>query len=342
MPLLTLPEDLAALKKLTLFAAEDREGFRLNAQKALAAYTPSDRALVNKLCAPHLTAYDVCATWKTRLLPLATELDAQLATPTFHRALSKHLLLDEPTALHTASELVNDRLQATREQLLQELYPLTGKKDGLSRQRQTARQLFTLPLADVDSFSTRYTASLLHKEVAVLHSIDVLDSHISWWQRRKTAHRIKRERKQTIRQEDVRLQSIEQRRVELQGSYDNLMGTITGKGWDLITIIGLRQLYEKQLKHLSDMDASKHLALFNKITKTFRTRHLESLSPTQLFAAHALDNEASALLLHIFQLSTPDKNQLLLISKELRELTDEKENILKARTHREKILQELA
>ncbi|HEU5122254.1 MAG TPA: hypothetical protein VFT59_05415 [Candidatus Saccharimonadales bacterium] len=333
---------MSQFKKLAIFAAEDREGFRLEAQQSYTAYDQRDRILIKRLSTSQTTAYDILTQWKTDLQPLIQELEIQVAKPAFHRALSTYLLLDKTEAPHAAHNLVSERITKKREQLLAALYPLPcdGKKDNMLFQRQTARQMLTRPGAEIEAFRHRYVTYLLYSEVATLHSIDVIDPYTSWLKRHTTARRIVREQRQTVKTEDNRLCVIEARLAELSTLYDGLVGSITQHGWDLIGLISLRQLYEKRLSlNKPKVDATTRLAIFNEVTASFRSTSLKKLSSATLSQARTTDEEVASLLLRIFELSTTDKNQLLLISKEFRELQLEKEAILNARAHRQKLLQ---
>ena len=105
------------------------------------------------------------------------------------------------------------------------------------------------------------------------------------------------------------------------------------KEWDLVTIISMRNQYDKRIGAMAKKDRSsalKRLAVFEKVTQQFRNDYIEQATSAKmsLELTRQLSEEVDALLLRIFDLSTVQKNQLLVQSKEYRELIVESKNIV--------------
>lgn len=339
------PNDEAAFKKLAAFAAHDRESFRLDANQAYKAFTVKDRALVKTLSTKQTDAYNLLSQWKADVQPLFSELEIQRTKPMFYKALEKYLILDGASAQSKADLLINERRDRAIEQLITAFYPLPyiGNKDIYARQRTQARQLFVQTEQELEALHLRYVNYLIHHEVASFCSINVVDPYDSWLKQHKTARRIHKERKSIVKNENNRLRVIDQQLASLAATYDGLVGEVIEKNWDFVVVISLRNQYEKQLQALPETDtndAANRLVVFEKVTKPFRDSYLQTIESRQsLTQIQAIAEDANKLLLRIFSLSNSQKNQLLILAKNARELTQEKAAILKARAHRQDVLQ---
>jgi hypothetical protein len=340
-----LPEEEKILKELSYLAIHDRESFRAQAQDAYKNYTRDDRLSLQQLETQHTTAYDTLLQWKQTLQPLMAELHAQRLKPSFSKTIAKYLALRDDEAEVKADALIEERFVEVREQSILALYPFpgAGKKDSAAHARTHARQLLSLPEAEIEILYITYSNYLLYRHVAALHTIAVIDQWSNWWHRQLTAQKIKKERKAISQTEDSRLLAIDDRLAELSAMNNGLVGDIIAREWDILTVLNLRHQYEKQLHALSfqqSQNSLQHFALFEKTIKTFRDAQLATHSTTEGLSAVMKDaDDTTLLLIRIFELSNSEKNQLLLLMKEVRELSKEKAQILETRAHRRMLLQ---
>lgn len=344
-----LPQHEAVLRKLVDFAARDPEGFRLNAARVYAEFSSQDRLNTRTFETEEITAYCALDKWQTSLRPLLDELENNRTKPSFYRAIVKYLLLDSQQAARKIEGFIQTRRHEVLSQFVVNLYPkpVDGGKDKLAKQRSHAYKLLAQSPQEIEALRQRYTDYLLHHRAAQLQSITVTDPHAPWIKRKHASKKVTIERKKTTMREQARLQAINEELEKLASLYNGLLGKILERNWDLIVVIGLRNRYEKKIQTLSEDEAKsplKRLEIFEKITKEFRDEQVEKLArndPTQnsLAAARSFAEIIDGLLLQIFDLTNAQKNQLLTLTKEARELTEERANIIKDRTHRQQILQ---
>lgn len=343
-----LPEHITALNELTELAKSERELFRLNAAKAYLAFPATDRAIIKKLTADSTTGYALLNQWQSSLQPLAAELSASGTRPAFARDIAKYLFLDMPSAERRVEDLLATRRQEAREKVLYELYPLpiNSRKDRRAAPRNNARNLLMKTAAEIESLKERYVAYLLHQTVALTCAIPVEDAHTPWLKRILTRRRIASERKKLNGVERKRLHDIAQRLNQLNASHDGMLGELLRKEWDLIVVISLRNKYEKQIQALPPterLSPLKRLTIFEKITKQFRDEQIDKLAHSNpahdsLVAVRHYAETTDALLLRIFDLSNEQKNQLLVLSKEARDLQKEREALMSGQVRRQQLL----
>lgn len=330
----------AKLQQYEELFSSDVELFRREAAKAYGAYEPRERKFLRKLEGVDMTSYAVLTTWEDMLLPVLYTLQTKRAEPTFRKSLVRHLVLDVDETQKTIHNVINTREKEVIQKFITQVYGPETKKSPYRKQRRHALGLFAVPQQEVFDMKDHLVAYTLLRHVADEHAIAVIDIHAPLRKRLKAARRVRRERKQTMRAEAVRLAYIENRTAEIRAAHDGLVADILDKNIDLVTVISLRNRYEKRLAALSKSDvihASKRLAIFDQETSEFREQYTSTAAgdlEASLEATRQTTKVIDDLLIRIFDLTTTQKNQLLLYTKEYRELVDEQAAIMQTQKNR--------
>jgi hypothetical protein len=321
--------ELQAKQQMTDMLLTDREAFRAQAASALRQYSRRERKLLRSIETVDLSAYDVLIDWRDMLHPLRMQLESKRLDKQFHTAMVKQLVLRESEADAKIRQLIDDRLVEVDAEFIAQRY------SPVAKQYASACKFLQLPEQELSELLAHLVAASLVQIVAHEHDTHVVDAHASLWQRMVARSRVRRERKQLRRKQAERLAYITKRQQELTQANGGLLFKIADKGWDLIVIISMLNQYEKRIKALSTDDAKsavKRLAVYEKTTKEFRDTYIETVSAghkeSGLEFARAITKEVDDLLLRIFELSTIQKNRLLIDSKEYRELEAERQAIV--------------
>lgn len=318
----------------------DVENFRSEATVAFKNLSSSERALLKGLETTEMTSYTVLAMWNNKLRPLLNELHAQKSDESFKKSMSKHLIMNESQTADKIDYLVKARRAEVFEDFIYDLYPISkdDQSDKISNQRENARNLLSLPEVKIEQIMNRQIDYILYEDTALKNGVSVVDAHSGFLRRFITATRVRSEQKKAIVAEDARLAFISSRLDEIMGMNDGLIGQILAKKWDLIVILGMRNQYEKKVGELAKDKANnaiKRLAIYDKETMDFRNEQSEKLvvsaEQSSLQTTRHITEEIDNLLLRIFDLTTIQKNQLLLQTKEYRELVAEQTTILRKR-----------
>lgn len=324
-------------------ATHNRELFRLHATRAFAAFSRDDRKYVAILESDGQSAYTFFSTWSQRTLPALQQLSELLDDASFHDEFANRLLVDSATMTTKLQLILDERRNELQEELLDHLYPISKDADFATSHRQ-AQIYLNLPTSTLVDIIERYESYLSYRMVASMYHIPVTDQHSSWLERRKSAKQIAKDRETIETTEQTRLLAIGAERETILGSYDGLIKKLFENGWDLITVISLRNNYEKRLKAMPAADSKKslnRLAVFEKVTKTFKNDKIEQLTTSNtlsLSETRQAIEKIDQLLLTIFDLSNADKNRLLILSKRARELDQEHNQILSERAERHLII----
>jgi len=324
----------------------DIEIFRAEATKAYNEYVPNERALLDNISTKDVTSYGVLAAWKDELLPLLSDLTDKQSDKTFYKFIAKNLAMDETTSQSKTSQIIKDRKNELINNFVFEIYPIQkGSKDIYKQQRERALKLLSRPIENIEQIKSHHINDIICKEIADRNKITIADTYDSFFKRKKAKSDIRSERKKTIKSENQRLEYIEKRLESLSATNDGLINKITNKKWDLMIILALRNQYEKSIGKLSKTDeknAIKRLEIFDKETKDFKKEQAEKLiinsDQVSLETTRTIIKDIDGLLLQIFDLTTTQKNQLVLNIREYRELTQEKAAILQTRSNRAKYL----
>lgn len=313
------------------------EDFRTNAARAYHDFIPVERKLLASIETNDTTSYNVLAAWDNELRPLLHTLHSKLSAETFRAFMVKNLVLNEKEAQTKIDQIITERKSEVLRSFIYDLYPIVkkGRTDINSKQRERAKDLLSRPESDIEQIRNHQIDYMLYKEAAAQNHITVADSHASLFKRIRTKARIRAERKKILAAENNRLLYITKRLRELSAMNGGLLINLLDKKMDLMVILDLRNRYEKKIAKLSPEEAKnavKRLAIFDSETLEFKKEQIEKLvinsDQTSLETTRAITRDIDTLLLRIFDLTTTQKNQLLLHTKEYRELTQEQTTIL--------------
>ncbi|USN96641.1 MAG: hypothetical protein H6797_00350 [Candidatus Nomurabacteria bacterium] len=307
----------------------DREHFRAQAESSLLRFSPRERKLLKKIETETVSAYDVLYAWKNELNPLIKQLESKRVDKTFRIDMKKQLILAEDELNEKVRQLVEARISEIQTRFLEKMY--TSDRTAY----RNAEMLLTKPDQELDELLSHVVSATLSTIVAAEHGVTIIDGHASLFRRLRLRRQVRRERKQIKSSHRERLAYITRRKQVLTNQNGGLLVAISEKGWDLITIISMRNQYEKRINALplkSSKNVVKRLAIFEEITQKFRNDYIEKITSTNpkagLNSVRTITQEVDDLLQRIFDLSTAQKNQLLVHSKEYRELTEEHQEIL--------------
>ncbi|MFZ2545030.1 MAG: hypothetical protein WAW80_03565 [Candidatus Saccharimonadales bacterium] len=322
--------DLALKQNIIDLALTDRETFRTQATTALRRLGRDDRKLLKGVASKEIAVYDILSAWHDTLQPLLEQLESKRTDHVFRTSIKKLLILEEKTLDTKINELIDSRISEARVSFIDKIYSTN------SDMRYNAMLLLQHPKYELDELLSRFTEYILYRKIAVDNNITLVDAH-SWLIRRiLNGIKVKRERNTALRNHQERLAYIDKRINELLSQNDGLLDAILKREWDLITIISIRNQYDKRINTLSKKDSAsalKRLTLFEELTRKFRDDYVENVvtAKTSLQTTRRLKEEVDTLLLKIFDLSTIQKNQLLIQSKEYRELAIERQSLLQTK-----------
>lgn len=325
------------------YVKNDREAFRASATRALKLFGPEDRERARSLAYKRATTAGVAKAWDEQLEPLFSDLEAKRNDPKFKKYLIKALSLSDLGADKAIDTLVNERKKSLLDEVLDNLYPATGGERP--PQRKAAEKFLSEPPAIINDFFGRYTDYLQALDLAKKHSVLLCDPYATWLERQRAALAINKERAKTAQNEDARLEEIAIQLDKLTIDQDGLLARIVAMGWDFVTILDLRDKYEKQVSALADTERkspTKRLKLFEKVTSNFRDGQAELLAEAQdahtLSQLRAINEDVYNLLLEIFDLPAGERARLLQDIQRHTRLSQERDLILLIQRNREQFL----
>jgi len=321
------------------------EDFRAETSKIYRDFTTDERLIIDNLSGNGIDGAKVLNLWQEELLPLIQTLQNKPADKSFRGTIAKNLFLDDDEAEGIINSLAAKRRGELLNDFAFKLYPkkIGIHKDVYKKQRQTTVALLTKPQAEIEQIKNHMANFNLYASLADEYHITILDPHSSKSAQRRAKKQIKRECKKSIAIENERLQYISSRLNSLSAMNGGIIIDLFDKKWDLITILSLRNQYEKLVKKLPKEEggnAVKRLELFDKVTADFKSEQIAELTvdsdEINLIAARAITKNIDTLLLRIFDLTNIQKNQLILDQKEYRELTKERDGIIQLQKSRQK------
>lgn len=335
-------EQETVITQLVEASVADREGFRLISTNISTNYSSIDRKIIQRLSTHGVNSYNLLEQWFAEIQPQLRALDNQRSKSNLQTALTRHLHITKPDAQQLTDTLVTQQQANITNQFIDSFLPAPKKSITV------LNELLSEPYTTVAALRERYATYLVYTEAARRADIVIYDPYSHWTVRRQATHRIKKERKHTEILECDRLCRIDEQVTRLFATYDGLLGKIIERDWDLIVILSLKNKYERLVHTLPNSETkspTKRLAAFEKITRAFREEQVEKLAQLDapqgtLRSTRLIAESVDELLLQIFDLTNTQKNRLLVLTKEARELIDEKEAISNNRAHRRKLFEQ--
>jgi hypothetical protein len=319
----------ARRQQITNIYLTNIEDFRIKATKAYSNFCQKDRSTLKSIETDNISSYGILSEWEQNLLPIQKSLISKRSDDSFAKLLTKNLSLNNDEVQLKIEDIISERESEILNNFISQIY-LDQKNNFYAEQRHNLKTLLLKSESEIKQIKDHQIDYFLYKEIAMQNNINVVDSHTSIIKRIMANRRINSERKKTIKFENERLIFINNRLKTLSTINGGLMTEVVDNNWDLITIFSLRNQYEKKISKLSENDsenAIKRLEVFDAETQKFKTEQIEkiNLSSNQinLETTRLLTKNIDNLLLRIFDLTNMQKNQLLLYSKEYRELNQE-------------------
>lgn len=338
---LPIPDDREQLKRRQIADSLviDLENFRTEATNAYSEYLPAERIVIDSLKADEVNVYNVLTSWEENLRPLLGVLRNKLSEVAFKENMMENLILEEDEVQNKIDEIIKARKMEVKNSFISKFYPI--EKNIYDKQRKQIGTMLPRPELEIERIKNHYVNYLLHREAADQNNITVVDSHASLLKRIIAKKHIRRERKNALISENNRLLYINDRIKSLSAINGGLLVDIYNKKWDLIIVLDLRNNFEKKVSKLSkedDKNAVKRLAIFDAITSDFKKLQTDKITvnsdQSSLETTRTITRDIDSLLLRIFDLSNIQKNQLLVYTKEYRELSQEKVSILSKQSSR--------
>ena len=320
---------------------QDREAFRAEATRALAKFTPEDRALASGMETDKITAAAVLKAWATLYIPVCRELDELEDDKKFRQTIVTNVKLSEAEATAAVSTMVADRKQSLLDEVLATIY----NDEILADQRQRAAEFMQMSDSFLVEYMERYTRFVEAHTSAEKHKVQLCDQHASWLERQRQAMQVHKEQAALGKNEDTRLNEIDHLMKSMERNQASLLGRLQDHEWNFVAVLDLYRKYEKQLEKLTgkkSKNASARLGLFEKITAAFRNEQTEIIAEknriTTLKAIKPIAEEVYSLLLEVFDLTNTERNKLLVDIEKYSKLRNERDMILLVQKNREHFL----
>jgi len=312
------------------------EEFRIKATKAYNDFCQKERSTLEGIKTNNISSYSILSAWEQNLLPIQQSLINKRSDNLFAKILIRNLSLNNDELQSKIDQIISERESEILNNFTSQIYTHQENKNHniYAKQSHNLKILLSQPESAVKQIKDHQIDYFLYKEIAMQNNINVVDLQNSLWKRVVVKRRINSERKKTIKSENERLIFINNRLNALSTINGGLVTEIIENNWDLITIYSLRNQYEKKIGKLSESEsknAIKRLEVFDTETQKFKIEQIEKINisadQVNLETTRLLTKNIDNLMLRIFDLTNMQKNQLLLYSKEFRELTKEKIDI---------------
>lgn len=341
----TSSKDNAQSTKLSIakMISTNVEEFRTEASKVFGAFSKKERLILKKLDGKCVESQSVLAAWENELLPLNNNLEEKHKDANFKKSLAKNLYLDKDEIQAELDQIITKRKAEILNKFILGVYPVNKKfkKSVYKKQRKYLRMLVSKPEADILQLKNHQTDYLAYKAAAKKNSIAVIDPCDSKSKRKKVILQIEAEQRQVLTAESDRLYEIKNRLNSITAMSGGVLIDILDKKWDLITILSLRDQYEKAIGKLPKKDANnaiKRLEIFDKETSSFRNEQTNKLvinaEQVSLATARTITKDIDSILLRVFDLTDKQKDQLTQNSKEYSELNKEQAAIIEKQNKR--------
>ncbi len=313
-------------RKLDQLAQANPLEFRRQAQEVYGRYSRQTRKFHAKLATDDISTLEFFIRWQDSLLPIRRSVAEASASAAFSKSLRKHLVLNESTAQALADKLSFERDHEEVERFLSALYTVEP-----SPQRQAAQDILTRSVADIEDEMRLHIDYLLMASVAKRRQLTIADPAAGRLKRLIQRGRQKREIKRYVKAQTRRLRGIELRQSEIETKYGGLILRIFNLQLDVVEVLAARQDYDKRLGKLtptSQKSSTKRLEVFESVTRKIRDSYVAKVVDDEKLASlQQVSKEVDEVLIQVFDMSVEDRNRLMTLLKEYRDLSREKQQI---------------
>lgn len=300
--------------------------FRAQAAQSFAACPRDFRKMAQKFDKSVPVALDFFLAWREDFLPQIQKARRASRQPRVAKIFADDFSLDEAARAEVIDALLGRNLAQIRADFVEKNYPLSEKKLHRLAQKFVA-QTEEDCAAQIDA----YVNFALYREVAREQNLAIYDSQARWPRRAFQKRRARRQVRRLLREVRARLAQISDETSQIEQQNNGLVARLFGLKIDYITVLAARQEYEKALARLSKKSAespAKRLALYEKKTEAIRSQYLDSVPGlANLSDAQQAVKEIDSVLLAIFDLDNAQRNQIMDLLKQYRDLVRERENL---------------
>lgn len=308
----------------------DVEKFRDIARKSFRDLKTQDRFMIEDIETEDVSGYSILAAWEEELLPLTAALEKNLSDKNFYKTISKNLFYEEDEAKRIIDELITKRKRLVVADFISSFYPKT-KKNNFNLNKKQLKKILNKPDEEIKTLKDRLVMFALCEETARKNNVTVVDYHSTLIKRIFDTLKIQVERTKARNNTNKGVKNITKRINKLAAANNGLIVDINENEMDLPIIFNLKNQYEKIISALPKIDSKdsiKRLAAFDSITskysKEIETKFTINADQVNLEHTRKTISDIDKILLRIFDLTNLQKNQLLLQTKEYRELCAEK------------------
>lgn len=320
------------VKDYTEKAIKNAEIFRSESQMFHGRFTRARRKQIKRIESTSLSSYDLLMAWQDQLAPDLQKLEESRNSNAFNKSVAKHLQVQGAATQDVVDQIIRQRREQLNSKFLDQFKKRSTKK--------IVKELIEKPFKEIQALKDQYIHVTLTRMVAKEHGINIVDPHSSLLGKISSVIRVRRERKKRNKREQKRIHEIDARIQEIEKNDSNLIGGIMSLRVDLMSILAARTSFEKRLSKLAKdeaIDAAARLEIFNDETRKIRYSIISDIpgsAEMSLESVYAATKITDELLLRIFDLTNTQKNNLLLQTKEHRELREERDKIIQSQKER--------
>lgn len=322
-----------ALDEVTI----DADEFRTHVEATCRVFTKQERRIVKALTEDNYYGLDFIEEWLRTGIAARTDIEKAVTNGSLLKTLAKHFHMSEMGAGASLEPLKDKRVSMFEQEFIDEFYEGVSKRAKKRLLAAAKKHIFSRSRSEVTALHDHAAAHEAYTTVAHSAVVSYVDSHDNWHTRRRYAKIVRKEEATYGRTLKKRRQYAAYRLAQLSGIYDGLIEEIIGYDWNVALVISLRNKYEKAVQaKLARPSTVRQLQLsekFDEITRDFLTAQAKKYSGagSNLVDITEVKRGMAIVLARIFELSTVQKNHLILAVKEYKDLARESNQIQKRR-----------
>ena len=315
----------------------DADEFRTQVEAACRVYTKQERRVVKVLTEEYYYGLDFIEEWLRTGFATRADIEKAPDSNGLLKTLAKHFHMSEVDASAALEPVKDKRVSAFEQEFVDEFYEGVSKRARKRLLKVAKKHLFSRSHSEVVALHDHAAAYEAYTGVAHSALVSYVDPYDGWRKRRRYAKIVRKEEATYGRTLKKRRQYAAYRLAQLSGVYDGLIEEIIGYDWNVALIISLRNKYEKSAQATSTRQSvARQLRAsetFDEITREFLTVQAKKYTGagSNLVDITEIKCGMAIVLARVFELSTVQKNQLVLVVKEYKDLARESDQIQKRR-----------
>lgn len=306
----------------------DKERLRSECSDKLSALTLEDREITSIFNNTDLPAEKIFSLYNSKTKNSLYDIESESVASETRNCLTKTMKLNYPKSEEMFSLLVETR----REQILDDFIGSLGISGE----------------CEIDDFSAEEFSALIARfcdykhsqEIAERYDLTLLDKNSSKRNQWKARRKIKKERKNDIKNDAKQLRNTILGIADLIYS-DSTFESITNNQLDTITILGLRQDWQRELSSV-EPTSLKTKQVFDSVTRKYIESVIKTYSETNpdkpLQDLKAFESNITEIILTVFNADNADCNNLIHLAYEYKKLLVQKDELELAIKNRDDFL----